>query len=528
MEKFTRRSFVSLAALGAAATAATIAGCAPKNDTTADLAATDEAATGEAEVTHNPEETIDCDVVVVGTGTGGTCAGLRAAELGAEVVVLEKKSALGGCSFYTEGVSGIGSRLQKEQGIEIDIVDTFKRLEAFHHNGALGGPLMTFLRNSGATIDWMMDNGATFKTVFGVGDSIPAWHLPGTPTELVSVGEAVLTPLHEAMKQKCDVRPSTPATDLIMDGDRVAGVYATDENGREIQINARKGVVLASGGFANNKELFEEFTTYNHDDFYPWGVDGRDGDGIRMARAAANAQMHHPSAIMYVTGHLVPSDYLAMDNSLFAFQPNFRVNENGQRYFDESYCIDFSMCANALLNQKRVVSILDTSQVEALQTTGPVMPTMFIGGPVPNATELLEASEAVVKADTLDELAAAFEIDAEGLKASVERYNGFCETGVDEDFGKAAPFLTPLTTPPYYGAILHPDMFTTVGGIKVNENLQAINADGEVISGLYAVGSDAGGIYGDDYDVGVMSGSQQGWSATGGKLAAEHIMGQTA
>ena len=518
-----RRSFVCAAAavgVGAACTATALAGEA--RSSAADDAAASPASSAKKE--HRPSETVDCDVVVVGSGTGGTCAALRAAELGAKVVLLEKREVLGGSSYFTEGVGAIGSRLQKEQGIEIDIPDVYRRLQVFHHNAALGGPLMTYLQNSGATIDWMMDNGATFTTVFGVGDSIPAWHLPGTPTELVSVGDAVLTPLQERLQGMADVRTQTPATDLIVEDGRVTGVYATDADGNEIRFNASRGVVLASGGYTNNKELFEEFTRFNHDDFYPWGVEGRDGDGIRMAREAVGAEMHCPGAVMYVTGHIVPSNYLGMDNSLFTFQPNFRVNEAGKRYFDESYCVDFSMCANALLTQHHVVSILDQAQLDALQTDGPVMQNMFIGGPVPNATELCEQSEAVVVCDTLEELAEKLDIDPEGLAASVERYNGFCETGVDEDFGKPAEYLQPISTPPYYGAVLHPDMFTTVGGIKVNENLQVIDTEGHIVDGLYAVGSDAGAIYGADYDVGVMSGSQQGWASTGGKLAAEHIM----
>ena len=80
--------------------------------------------------------------------------------------------------------------------------------------------------------------------------------------------------------------------------------------------------------------------------------------------------------------------------------------------------------------------------------------------------------------------------------------------------------LVPLKTPPFYGAKITPTLFTTVGGLRVNDRMQAIDTNGSAIPGLYAVGGDANGIYGFDYaDVDVCSGSQQGWCATSGYVA---------
>ncbi len=69
-----------------------------------------------------------------------------------------------------------------------------------------------------------------------------------------------------------------------------------------------------------------------------------------------------------------------------------------------------------------------------------------------------------------------------------------------------------------------PTLFTTVGGLKVNPQMQVVNEMGATIEGLYAVGGDANGMYGANYDVDVMSGGQQGWCATSGRLAAEHAV----
>lgn len=86
------------------------------------------------------------------------------------------------------------------------------------------------------------------------------------------------------------------------------------------------------------------------------------------------------------------------------------------------------------------------------------------------------------------------------------------------------PLRLPISTPPYYGGKVTPTLFTTVGGLKVNTDMQVVNEEGQAIEGLYAAGGDANGMYGANYDVDVMSGGQQGWCATSGRLAAEHAL----
>ena len=83
-----------------------------------------------------------------------------------------------------------------------------------------------------------------------------------------------------------------------------------------------------------------------------------------------------------------------------------------------------------------------------------------------------------------------------------------------------------ITTPPFSGARITPTLFTTVGGLRVNDRMQVMGTDGSPIEGLFAAGGDAAGLYGANYDVDVCSGSQQGWAATSGRLAAEAAAAQ--
>ena len=442
----------------------------------------------EAAVEHNPVETVECDVVVCGSGTGGMCAAVRAAELGGAVVMLEKKNAVGGTSNFAESMTGVGTKMQKELGVEIDVKEMFDAVFNYHHSAAVGPVLHSFIDNSGATVDWLVDNGCHFLTVM------------------------------------------TPMTDLATEGDKVVGVYATNAKGEEILVKAR-GVILATGGYANNSELFEEFTLRSYDRLRVAGMDGRDGDGIIAARALG-ASLHHPET-------LNPSGECVIDsgswndnlNQIFSWQQNLRVNEEGERFWNEGNNQEFAAHVNALYTQNASYSIIDADLLNTLATEtvfySMPMYDVNIGSPLAGCMEAIDeglSQGLIVKADTIEELAEKLELDPAALKATVDRYNAMCENGEDEDYGKAADYLFPVKTAPFYAAATQPIIYATNGGIKVNKNLQVM-AGTHTIEGLYAIGNDAGAIYGADYDVQLMPGSCQAWAATGGRMAAEHILG---
>lgn len=120
-------------------------------------------ATVQTKVTHKAVRTETCDLVVVGSGTAGMCAAVRAAELGASVILLEKLSKFGGTSLVAEGIGGLNSYIHKKDGVKIDINEAVMRCEDYYHWGADARCLQRFLSESGKTIDWLHDNcGVTF------------------------------------------------------------------------------------------------------------------------------------------------------------------------------------------------------------------------------------------------------------------------------------------------------------------------------------------------------------------------------
>ena len=123
-------------------------------------------------------------------------------------------------------------------------------------------------------------------------------------------------------------------------------------------------------------------------------------------------------------------------------------------------------------------------------------------------------------AQTIEEVAAIVGIHADGLKETVERYNGFVDAGEDADFGRPAAYLTTkIGEGPYYIVEQKPRFATTMGGVVLNDNLQVINEAGEVIPGLYAAGEIANLVHGTDSP----GGANVGWALTSGYLAGNAI-----
>ena len=150
-----------------------------------------------------------------------------------------------------------------------------------------------------------------------------------------------------------------------------------------------------------------------------------------------------------------------------------------------------------------------------------------VGEPVPQFQEEIDAAltrqePRVFKADTLEELCANVDIDVDTLVAEVEKFNGYVDEGVDHEFMKPAEYLRKIQTPPFYLFRSTLAFYNNVGGLRVDEYARVIGQDYHPIPGLYAGGSDAGGLFGPYYDVSIAPGSTQLWGRVSGYWAAEH------
>jgi hypothetical protein len=215
-----------------------------------------------------------------------------------------------------------------------------------------------------------------------------------------------------------------------------------------------------------------------------------------------------------------------------------KVNMDGNRYCCESAPYDFSLYP--LENEKNGVycMIWDANYWQNADSFHTIGCSRLIGSPSVPATgegQGQEATDAVIQglieagmiqqADTIEDLAAKLMLPPDAFKATVERYNKMAAAGVDDEFGKPAKDLFALEKAPFYGATIGGWLLTTMDGLAINTNMQVLDAERNVIEGLYAAGDAAGGLFAHNYPelvVGIASGK----SMTFGRHAILHALGK--
>ena len=508
MKSINRRSFLTgTAAAGLGVAALGLAGCSSSESdsgSAAGSAAEESSGEGSTTTSYSPTETVECDLVVVGSGNSGMSACLEAVDQGLSVVLLEKESVLGGTLPGTEGLLGVGSQLQTDEGTELpkihELVD-----EELDYTNYRTDPLLwnDVISNSGENIDWLTDHGVTFD---GFDDYLGQsaydtfhWWTGGTGTE---AAETLGTAVTDA---GVNVMLSTPAVDLKIEDGAVVGVYAENENGDIIEVDA-SAVLLATGGMANDLDLLQEKTGLDMSTASSLYPINEVGDGLNMAVSAGAEE----TAVSYMSVWSV-SGYASTDPITVGgcTQPvSLYINQNGERFLCETLCKDkfYALLDNAFRTQDAAYSVIDQNLVDIMENEGCYIgiASVSAGDKLEGFTDQLQEAagtegSGVYMGETVEELAEAMGIDSDTLVATVDRYNELCAAGEDEDFGKDAEYLLALETGPYYAITPTTCVFQTMGGIKINRDMQVLNEAGEVISGLYSSGTASCGLYKETY-----------------------------
>ena len=535
--EISRRSFLK----GAAATGVVAA----LSSIGISAAAEEAAAADESVKSYLPQEKYDIaeerdfDVVVVGAGGGGMSAAIRAAQLGLSTVLLEQRSVTGGTTLFTEGLFAVNSHIQKENGKNPPDLgyDLFTTAMDYHHWYADGALFRRYMDKSGENIAWLESVGVEFQGTGTMCDNVyNTWHQYKYEEGQIS-GRTYVDNLTKAVTEAgATLVLGSEGVNIIQAEDgTVTGIIAKEED-KYIQYNAAKGVILATGGYSDNPDMIREFGK-NPDRIDPMGAGGRNGFGINAARQAGGTLVPSPGCLVFYGGCIPGVMYGTHLYCASAFQPYFWINGNCDRFVNEYYAErNFCFSGNAQSMQDRVISIVTQAQMDNMFENGGTFGCgeyIHAGEPLTELWEQFQAQKDKGSPhvhgpmETLDDVAAELGLDADKLKASIEKYNGYCANGVDEEFGKDAQYLFPLESGPYYAFELYAGIFTTVGGMKITPDAQVLDADAKPVPHLYAIGCDAGGIYGDSYDVSICEGSCQGFAVFSGKAAAEHIAANT-
>ena len=552
-QSISRRRFFEIGAVTAAIAGTGLTGCSagkPKTVEESASAATDWLGAAPEIADDEIIETVETEILVCGAGTSGLFTACAAAEEGAKVVCLEKGAIGGG---VRDNLGALNSRLQKEAGEEIDENEIVNDMIRYADNYCNPKLYHIWAQNSGEAIDWYQDRleEAGFELYFeGAKNAKPSlykhWatgHIPSWPADAEFAGLSDVVNgkivLGDYAKSKgVDFRFSTPMVRLVQDeSGKVTGAIAKSSDGY-IKINASKGTVVCTGGYARNEEMLKTLQPQTLNKYsLSIAIDGTTGDGIK-ACLWAGAHMDEVHTAMVFDRVAVKPDELGgseTTGSLFwmGSNPWLKVNLNGERFTNEAAPYDYILNSTLAQPGHTVVDIWDSDYekyLEQFDIHGCARVFPFDNGAPTNMTletvkginEGLIQDGYIVVADTIEELAEGLGLPAEALKKTVERQNENYDAGVDPDFGKDAHRLSAIRTAPFYGVRTSGYMLCTLDGITINENFQAVDDNGKAIEGLYVTGVDSGSYYAHTYP-NMSTGNCCGRSVTFGRLIGKAL-----
>ena len=500
-------------------------------------------------------ETQDFDVVIIGAGLSGVCAARAAAEEGAKVAIVEKSSSFNCRSGEYALLNGtLNKRWGRENIVDEDVVvDRLMRECTYRNKRSI---LKKWASHAHEVMDWFIEaypelticdstREAVTQEQFDKGILVPlAWpqpehydyrneEFPTFPSSMEfrssrkdQQGFIVEANLNKAIENGAQTFFGCFGTKLLKDSDgRVTGVIIRDaqNDNKYIQLNASKGVILATGDNSGDEKIMKHFAPEivekkiaNMGAMGMLGVDveGKTvetGDGLRMgAWIGAKVQDFHAP----MTHHM---------GSGMGVTPFLQINKRGDRFMNE--CIPGQQLENQIELQPECTSfqLYDSKWGEEV----PYMPANHGGlcyiipededESNPNYTDRqytkisAKAEAYQFKADTLEDLLTqcGFEGDAlDNALASVERYNELAKAGSDDDFGKPASRMFALENPPYYACQWGTtSMLVCVGGLESDENCHTFTEEDpaspkrDIIKGLYVCGNVQGSRYAVEYPI---------------------------
>lgn len=447
------------------------------------------------------------DVVIVGSGFAGMACALKAGRAGLKVLILEKMSVVGGNSAICGGnVACPVNPVQKAQGIEdskeLFIADCLKDGLGINHTVLLA----TIADRCNDTIQMVVDCGCEFvpnKMLFEAGHSVPRSYEIKAGT-----GSGYIRPMQAELKKLSNVTIRTRAKfdDFVLDDDgAVVGVTARtgyrfdmkltnddrdNKTGKAVTIRAKKGVMLAAGGFSRDIE-FRQVQD-------PRVVPTTDSTNQPGATAGVLIKAMGIGAMPLQLCWLQFLPYCNPREKGFGVSVNF-VNhacmdygivvdrKTGKRFMDEH--AGRKIKSDALFqvigqDENYPIAIADQEIVDSIN---------------PSFVKLPLEMKTVTKFDTLEALADHYKIPKEAFLAEVKKFNEYVKADDDKDFHRILKFNNGLSLKkaPFYGIECCPKIHHTMGGVLINPKAQVISATtGQPIKGLYAGGEITGGVHG--------------------------------
>ncbi|MGK2869901.1 MAG: 3-ketosteroid-delta-1-dehydrogenase [Mycobacterium sp.] len=303
-----------------------------------------------------------------------------------------------------------------------------------------------------------------------------------------------------------------PVTGLITDGDRVTGAVVSRE-GVAVTITARRGVVLAAGGFDHLMTWRHKFQSERLGEHASLGAEGNTGDGIRLAQDACGAGTDLMEQAWWFPAFApLPGGEPTVMLAERSLPGCLLVDQSGRRFVNEA--IDYMSFGQKVLDRERAGDPVDTMWMifdQKYRNSYLMAAELFPRMPIPKSW--YDAGIAH-RSDELPKLARAINVDPSTFGTTMDRFNMLAGTGVDDDFGRGEsaydryygdptitpnPNLRPLSSGPYYAVKVVLSDLGTCGGLRADTRGRVLREDGSAVEGLYAIGNTAANAFGASY-----------------------------
>jgi 3-oxo-5alpha-steroid 4-dehydrogenase len=469
-----------------------------------------------------PAWDFETDVAIIGFGAAGACAAIEAADAGARVMLFERNSGSGGASGLSGGEIYIGgsggTEVQRAAGFGDSTEDFTAYLKL------AGGPCVDeakcelYGREALAHFAWLKAQGVPYR-----GNYLPGKHIePTDDSTLIWSGSEAAAPFCDAAKpaprghviqhmgwgggrplvdlleasaraKGVEIMTDARAVALVRDGRRIVGAVVRIDNANRF-VKARKGVVLATGGFVFNEGMRRKYCPGTFRISSPIG-DKDDGTGIELGVGAGGDAIHMEQFFTTCPWTMPESHAYGVF-----------VNVQGQRFINEDcYHGRVSRCAVDQPGGK-VYLLLDNAHF--------VQPMDFAAMTIAGT------------GDSWEEVEAELEMPQGTLSATMAFYNRHAHEGADLLFDKRPPILTPLDQGPFVALELNFQTsyfsFFTLGGLHTSTAGEVLGRDGQPIAGLFAAGRCTSGLpaWGHGYSSGMSLADCTFFGRQAGKNAA--------
>lgn len=448
------------------------------------------------------------DVIIIGSGFAGLAAGLKAAQKGSKVLILEKMGRIGGNSVINGGGMAVANNpVQAKTNIkdskELFIADCLKAGLGINHTELLE----TLVDRGMDAYNFLVENGVQFKehcAHFG-GHSVARSMLTTNDS-----GSGYIQPMlekFEGFKDKgCELRRRAKFDDFVMDGERVAGVVIREEykfdtnlysddlentSGTKKTLKAKKGVVLAAGGFCRDK-----FYRKLQDPRIPDDVDSTNHAG---ATAGVLLKAFEIGAYPVQVDWIQFGPWASPDEKGFGAAPILTQ----QGTFKYGIAVDVRT-GKRFMNELADRKTRADAEFKILRDDPKAYPITFADAKMAFKdlseeviSKGMASGKVVGECASLDEIASKYGVPADALKETVKKYNEGVKAKKDE-FGKQESALSEINeVGPFYVIRLSPKPHHTMGGLKINEKAEVISSKtNKPIPGLWAAGEITGGTHG--------------------------------